>query len=363
MPSNFRYSAAKTSNLNKIFKSPTKKKNTLKGILPSQVKYKQNLNKSDEGEQLQISDYDVKLDYQLSRNNDIITAIDTIVDNQWTESSSLDRFIDETETMEQRVFKLSGLSMAVKAEIMKYRLQLPQGLITTNQLYSIFENEGNTFVDKSVELAIRQGKVRKFIITNASPIISNINKKTTGKMTYGYENVEILTKSETYFHCIDKLLSKYKDKPQEEILQKFLQFVKTNPNALYVSMNNGFAHNELSMLIDLGFLTLTSNHLNEIESQQYSISYPNCGIYLKLINTGRSWIVKTLSKSKFKEYLEDQLISKWEGSDLNGSKMNNYRKPFYGFELNWILADCLGSGILEVFNTPVGRGWKLTGKR
>ena len=40
--------------------------------------------------------------------------------------------------------------------------------------------------------------------------------------------------------------------------------------------------------------------------------------------------------------------------------MNNFRSPFYGYDLNWVLADALGAGVVEVFNTPVGRGWRLT---
>ena len=105
--------------------------------------------------------------------------------------------------------------------------------------------------------------------------------------------------------------------------------------------------------------------MNEIESHQYSISYPNCGTYLKLINAGRSWLVKSLNKCKYKELLEEHLFNRWEGlnTSFNGtSKMNNFRSPFYGYDLFWILADALGAGVIEVFNTPVGRGWRLTGK-
>lgn len=383
MPSNLRYSAAKTSTISKrnIFKSPTKKNQSpLKNLLPSQAKYKQNLKDNQENgspkkakpqTRLTVDDYNVELDYQLSKKHDIITAVNTILENWWTESSSLHRkyFTPEevaSNTMEQLVFQLKGLGMATKAEIMKYRMnQVSKGMVTTNQLYSIFESEGPTFVDRNIEKAIRKGEIRKFVITNASPIIlTSHNTILNGKISYGYENVEVLVKSNTYLSTIDQCLSKLTNPDQIEILTKFHAFVVENPTILFMSNEDGFSDSELATLVDLGFVTLTSNHMNEIESQQYALAFPNCGTFLKLINNGRSWLVKTLSKGKFKEILETDLFDRWEGNDNHGeSKMSNFRKPFYGFDLNWILADALGSGIIEVFNTPVGRGWKLTGKR
>lgn len=377
MPSNLRYSAAKISTISRknLFKSPTKGSvSPIKKLLPSQAKYKQNLNSKELGSpkkskdaKLTIDDYNVELDFQLSRKHDIITAVDTILSNQWSESSSLNRTtaVDKGLTMEQRVFLLVGLSMPTKAEIMKYRSQVPQGLVTTNQLYSIFEREGNTFVDRNIELAIRNGKLRKFVITNAAPVIeaSHVSAK-TGKITYGHENVEVLVKSQVYMDKIEEWLNRSSDKTKITILNKFKQFVVSNPAALFITESDDLNEMELSNLLELGFITLTSNHKNEIESQQYALSFPNCGTYLRLINNGRSWLVKVLKKTKFDELLESELLNRWQGIDLNGnSKMTNYRKPFYGFDLNWILADALGAGIIEVFNTPVGRGWKLTGKR
>lgn len=357
---NLKYSAATTSTItkNKIFKSPTKPKSPLKALLPSHAKYKQNLAKKvpDSSQKLEVNDYNVQLDYQLSRNDDIIVAINTIVENQWSELSSINLTRSPKhevvgKTPEQLVFELRGLSMAVKADIIKFRAQLPQGLVTMNQLYSIFQQEGNTFVDKSIELAVRQRKVRKFIISNASPIILNINKPDANKMAYGFENVEVVVKTEAYCQFIDRY--------NQRVVKKFKTFVLDHPPQLYMTTKDGFSSDEMSELVSLGLLTLTSNHLNQIDNKQYTLAYPNCGVYLRLVNCGRSWITKTLAKSKYKELLEDQIFKKWQGDE----KRTNFRKPFYGYDLNWILADCLGSGIIEVFNTPVGRGWKLTGKR
>lgn len=383
MPSNLRYSAAKTSTVSKI-KSPTKKTSPIKKFLPTQTKYRQNLNKSNSQDdpldsksnrntpntRLTIDDYNVELDYQLSRKHNIVTAIDTILDNMWTESSTIhNKYYSnedvEAKSMEELLFQIKGLSMNTKAEIMKYRTnQVPHGLVTSNQLYSIYQHEGNTFVDKQIELAIRNNQIRKFVISNASPIIQTVhNKPSKDKITFGFENVEIITNDHQYIATIDRLIDKLELSNQStQVLLKFKEYIKTNPTTLFLTANDMLTENDLSSLVNFGYLTLTSNYMNEIE-HQYALAFPNCGTYLKLINSGRSWLVKTLSKSKFKELLEEDLINRWEGNDINGnSKLTNFRKPFYGFNLQWILADALGAGIIEVFNTPVGRGWKLTGK-
>lgn len=404
MPSNLQYSAAKSSRITKrtLNTSPVKKAQAdLKKYLPSQAKYLQNLkskkplapspkisetrSKSEE-EPLTVQDYNVQLDYQLSKRDDMMVAVDTILDNQWSESTTLHKRFKVPGTAgnyasnEDILFCLPGLSMKAKADIVKYRCtQLPHGLITINQLYSIYEQQGNTFVDRNLELKIREGILRKFIITNASPVILRSPQKFQhGKVTYGYENVEVIVKNENYLQLIKGQIDRLgeeinlatllvNEKCNKQVLcgslQKFYKFVSSKPTALFVSsdMNN----EELSKLVSLGYITLTSNHLNEIESHQYSISYPNCGSYLKLINAGRTWLVKTLNKCKYKELLEEHLFNRWEGfnNGFNGaSKMNNFRSPFYGYDLFWILADALGAGVVEVFNTPVGRGWRLTGK-
>ncbi|KAI5965292.1 uncharacterized protein KGF55_001512 [Candida pseudojiufengensis] len=405
------YSAARTSNVTKRnnSKSPIKKfQRDAKKLLPSQKLYNQNLNKSitnksgspsppvspsknNDREKLVIKDYDIQLDYQVdSSNDDLVVAIDTILDNRWSDETFLhDKFsLNHLKklNLEERIFSIKGLSSTTKADIIKYRTQLlPEGLITTTQLYSIFNKQGHTFVDKLLELNIRKGIIRKFIISNASPIISrSLNNFQIGKVTYGFENVDLVVKNDIYYKQIEKTLSSLIDretidsetKTKHNTLQKFYNFIKKNPTDLFISSSN-FNNEEISSLVQMGYITLNSNHFNEIENN-YAISFPNCGIYLKLINEGRIWLVKLLNKIKYKEMLEDEIFNKWCGrifggygqsntknnsdTNLDILKLNNFKKPFFGYDLNWILADALGAGIIEVFNTPVGRGWRLTGK-
>lgn len=387
MPRELRYSAAQSSRIGKrsASLSPTKAR-SLKTILPAQSKYLHNLKKTPntppKDDPLTIQDYNVQLDYQLSAKNDIMVAIDTVLDNQWAECTTLHhRFhtkdeVDGATNLLELLFLLPGLSMETKADIIKYRItHLPIGLVTLNQLYSIYDRQGPTFVDRNLELQLRQGRVRKFVITNAAPVVLRTQNKFQGKVTYGHENVEVVVKCDHYYGVIESAIeSLQKEEKQQKqqkqqlvssatVLTNFLRFLKANPSALYVHVDD-FSPVELSTLVSLGYATLTSNHLNEIESHQYSVAYPNCGTFLKLINGGRAWLVKNLNKSQHSELLEAKLFQKWEGgTNANGTpKMTNFRKPFYGYDLFWILADALGAGVIEVFNTPVGRGWKLTGK-
>ncbi|EGW32948.1 uncharacterized protein SPAPADRAFT_150383 [Spathaspora passalidarum NRRL Y-27907] len=362
------YTAAKSSTFKKgVSTSPIKKfQRDIKKQLPSQRIFSQNLTKkksvspTPDDDKLTILDYNVQLDYHLA-SDDLMVAIDTILSNLWSESTKLhQRYTSVGSTTEERIFSLKGLSSTVKAEIVKYRNQT-HDLITTTQLYSVCSHLGNTFVDRKLELLIRQGKVRKFVISNASPVISrNVQKFQLGKVSYGFENVEVVVKTDNYYKLIEGAIQA---SPKEEALTKFYQYVKGNPTSLFINISETFTNEDLSVLVNHGLVTLTSNHLNQIESHHYSIAYPNCGTFLKLINQGRVWLVKSLTKAKHKEMVEDQLFKRWEGVNLQGeSKMNNFRKPFYGYDLNWIIADALGSGVIEVFNTPVGRGYRLTGK-
>ncbi|SGZ49625.1 CIC11C00000005799 [Sungouiella intermedia] len=350
------------ASLSRIRKSGLSKKSPLSPLKPKPKQPKRAAPKSndDDHSKLTILDHNVHLQYELSGQSSMLDAIDQLVFNQWSEQNMYhDRHYSQeakqnaSNSPSDLLFLLRGLSMEVKAEILKYRShQLPSGILTVNQLYTMFDHMGNTFVDRSLEMCIRKGLIKKFVITNALPVIlRNGQIGFNPKVTYGYENTDVVVKTEQYLSLIEE--SKDGD---DGTLTKFRTYVENNPESLFVT-NEDFSAPQLSLLVNLGFLTLTSNHHNEIDVHQYSISFPKCGTFLKIINAGRTWLVKTLGKSKYDELLEDVLFEKWEGKNLA-----NFRKPFYGYDLLWVLADARGAGVVEAFNTPVGRGWRLTGK-
>lgn len=106
----------------------------------------------------------------------------------------------------------------------------------------------------------------------------------------------------------------------------------------------------------------------------FSISIPGIGSYLKLLSNARSHLISLISKTKFREAPESLLHQRWDGGIAAEDAASEARrnrgefagvlpgrtrkwKSFYGITFQWILGDCVGAGLLEVFDTrSVGRG-------
>ena len=106
----------------------------------------------------------------------------------------------------------------------------------------------------------------------------------------------------------------------------------------------------------------------------FLVSLPSTGPYLRLLTSARSHLMSLLSKTKYKEAPLYLLRERWDGgiaADDPASKAKKYRgefagvlpgrtrkwKQFYGLKFDWVLAECLGAGLVEVFETgSVGRG-------
>ena len=103
------------------------------------------------------------------------------------------------------------------------------------------------------------------------------------------------------------------------------------------------------------------------------VALPNTGPYLRLLTTARSHLMSLLLKSKYREMPLYLLRERWDGGisgDDPAAKAKKYRgefagvlptrtrkwKQYYGLRFDWVLAECLGAGLLEVFETgSVGR--------
>lgn len=106
----------------------------------------------------------------------------------------------------------------------------------------------------------------------------------------------------------------------------------------------------------------------------FSVAIPVAGNFLKLLSGSQTHLVSLLSKSKYREMPESLLKQRWDGgiaADDAGSQARRNRgefagilpgrtrkwKQFYGVAFEWILEECVGAGLLEVFDTgSVGRG-------
>ena len=106
----------------------------------------------------------------------------------------------------------------------------------------------------------------------------------------------------------------------------------------------------------------------------FSLALPSTGPFLKLATNARAHLVSLLGKSRFKEAPESLLRQRWDGGIPGDDAQSSARrdrgefagvlpgrtrkwKQFYGLSFDWILAECVGAGLVEVFDTrSIGRG-------
>jgi hypothetical protein len=107
-------------------------------------------------------------------------------------------------------------------------------------------------------------------------------------------------------------------------------------------------------------------------TQEMTFSIPNTGAYLSHLTASRSHLITLLKNvsPRHRECTIDLLKEKWEGNVLgdaasrakrargewNGVLAGKTRKwrEFCGVRFEWVLAECVGSGMVEVFETGVG---------
>lgn len=107
---------------------------------------------------------------------------------------------------------------------------------------------------------------------------------------------------------------------------------------------------------------------------EFSLAIPTTGAFLKLVADARAHLRSLLSKSKYREAPESLLQQRWDGgipADNEASEARRNRgefagvlpgrtrkwKQFYGITYEWILGECVGAGLVEVFDTgSIGRG-------
>ena len=106
----------------------------------------------------------------------------------------------------------------------------------------------------------------------------------------------------------------------------------------------------------------------------FSVALPTMGPLLKLLANSRTHLLSLLSKSKFREAPESLLRQRWDGgiaaNDVASMARKNRGefagvlpgrirkwKQFHGITFEWILGECVGAGLVEVFETgSIGRG-------
>ena len=106
-----------------------------------------------------------------------------------------------------------------------------------------------------------------------------------------------------------------------------------------------------------------------------TFSLPSTGVYLKLLTSARLHLLALLKQisPRYKEATMELLKEKWDGNIPNDAASRAKRargewtgvlpgktkkwKDFYGLEFEWVLEECVGSGLAEIFDTgSVGIG-------
>jgi hypothetical protein len=116
-------------------------------------------------------------------------------------------------------------------------------------------------------------------------------------------------------------------------------------------------------------LAAKDNHQLQSFKDMMSFSLPSTGLYLKLLRDARfhvTFLIKQLSP-RHREATLDILREKWDGN-VPGDALSAQKRmrgewagvlpgktkrwrEFHGLEFDWILAECVGSGLVELFDT------------
>ncbi|KAF3006028.1 hypothetical protein E8E13_010688 [Curvularia kusanoi] len=111
----------------------------------------------------------------------------------------------------------------------------------------------------------------------------------------------------------------------------------------------------------------------------FCFSLPHTGMHIKLLVDARNHLLSILKKTKFKAAPLDALRERWDGGVVNtGNTEREERKKarrefvgvlpgrtkkwkqFYGMRFEWVLEECVGAGLVELFETgSVGRAARL----
>lgn len=245
------------------------------------------------------------------RKPSLVDAMDAILNIMWKE------------------IPVKGITKKQAAEVHYYRKTLPK-LVLTTHLHSIFLND-STHVEREIRRNCQSHRIRRLLVNQV-------------------DGGELVIKCEDYYSALENA-AKTDD---EDVFIKFKQVLTEFPEATNVSSydleDKNIAKDHRSKLLNYGFLTLQPGQFDT-----YNISIPNLGSYLGVVSHCRKAILKIFKKSPWNEMLESLLKERWESYKL-------YWKDYKGANIEWILCDCYGGGWCEPFKTPVGRGWKLTGK-
>ncbi|KAK0928054.1 hypothetical protein LTS16_001489 [Friedmanniomyces endolithicus] len=305
--------------------------------------------------------------------------------------------------------EVSGMNSSRIAESLRYRGSLPP-IVSLPHLYALSVSPTET--ERGLARLVAQGVVRKVVVPGravakfgGSVLLEGVVIIDEWKtLLRAQEDVNERAKDK-YFALMDSCLGwtttpttrLERDEVQQLVRAGFL----TNPGA-FSNAGNPSAIQGVSSLLDLskaghsaptgslaavggrgavhesgggGSALSTQNSRSNTSntlSPEMTFSLPNTGAYLKLLSAARLHLVHLLKQlsPRYKEATRDLLKERWEGNTLgdaasvakrargewNGILPGKTKKwrDFHGLRFEWVLAECVGCGVVEVFDTGMG---------
>ncbi|PRT54022.1 hypothetical protein B9G98_01642 [Wickerhamiella sorbophila] len=240
--------------------------------------------------------------WQVSTDTDLGVVMKSILSRQWVEL--------EEKTIHHELY----------AMVHTFRASLPP-LLLVSQIYGVFPHS-STYIDREINKERKAGRVRLLTVNQG-------------------DSNDLLIDSAAFYAAMG----------EGRHINKLKAMLQNAPEATWLGINAlrnaGLTDQEVSQLVQEGHLSIDpGNH------QVRYIMTPMQGAFLKLVTSGRTWLLKTLMANKWKELPENNIQEK-----LDSSK--GYWRNLKGLSLEYILFDAVGSGWIDGFNTPIGRGWKV----
>lgn len=297
----------------------------------------------------------------------------------------------------------AGMNSTRIAEVLNLRRSLPP-LVSVAHVHTLLD--APTKVEKEIVELVNNGRVRRLIVPGRGTDAAGL-----GDCLVLTEDWEALVRDSKVLECSLKgiaFLIHYWRALTDHIAGKFLEVLKRDGNSSAI-LPGVFSPEEYMVLVRAGFLVSSSSlakgslganslphlpsstaaasasrndasdHVNAATHSKFHtanlfLSLPNIGPYLRLLSAGRAHLLSLLKRSSSHEVPLYLLRDRWDGAVESDKSFNVAKrargeqagilpgrtkkwKGLYGMSFRWALAEALGAGLIEIFDTgSVGPG-------
>jgi hypothetical protein len=215
------------------------------------------------------------------------------------------------------------LNTDFQEHISKFRNTVPK-VVSKAQLYSLFVDR-QSHVDYQLEKLVSQ---------------CDIKMLEGGLAIRTCQYVELIN---------DQIIANADNEDTVSVLEKMRDWTQTTTDIIISkkSLAEYFSVDQMTKLVTMGYYSLIPGDLENM-----ALSIPRVGFIVRLQQLCKTYIVRTLNSTKWKEMKESELTEKW-------LKNKARFKDFKGLSLNWCLHHLLGQGVIEVFQTGNELAYKI----